>query len=171
MLANIAWRSRIDTRQPRKLSMSTSSGYCISLAWTWFVCWFQVSSFKYFSTEFERCHEVNLTRNLELHEWLCNLVFGQSLWWWWVSTCWPVPPETQRGKGWIRQRLLSLFRCVEELICFSGRKCALWNWQALWIHTAAVVAFWKRSCDKSRKLGSPSWSFLCFSSIRGRDSH
>ena len=25
--------------------------------------------------------------------------------------------------------------------------------------------------QKSRKLGSPSWSFLCFSSIRGRDSH
>ena len=72
-----------------------------------------------------------------------------------VSTCWPVPRETQRGKRWIRQRLLrDMSSCVPQFweipcgnsFCRPGVGRTSWNGQD-------VAGCWSnihRSCSSCR---------------------
>ena len=72
-----------------------------------------------------------------------------------VSTCWPVRPETQRGKRWVRQRLLrDMSSCVPQFweipcgnsFCRPGVGRTSWNGQD-------VAGCWSnihRSCSSCR---------------------
>ena len=112
-LANITWRSRIATVYYPS-TPKINYGYCISLAWTWFVFWFQVSSI--FPLNSKDATRSTWPKKRSWTAWV-TLWFSirPVLLMVMVSTCWPVRPETQRGKGWIRQRLLrDMSSCVPQ---------------------------------------------------------